>query len=330
MKKPTSLLRAMALATAGLGLVLASGCKTKPPVADQYTPTAGDKVQLGKIRPPVGYDVPRAKKIAQNQRIKVGTQLTAIEEAGNEKLLFPSQIARDIGVTPAQMRRRFMDTMLAARRFEVFDLGVNVVATEFDIIIDAQVTDSRQELVNIEGGARAVVTTVAVSVQGKNMAQNGEPLFPTAVRVQGVRGRSTGARLVIGPRDNIQTPEMQRRLAQEYSLALDLAYQEVTTRVADVLRPMARVLSASGNRVSLVGGFAHGFQAGDELVVFRSKIQKLAGGEVFTDVVAVAVVRCEGVGTDSSQCDVFRRDPEFQVQKDDYAVLSTVYRPRQE
>lgn len=321
-------LRALAFAAIAGGALL-SGCKTKPTAPpDQYTAPSAP-VRESALAMPVGVDVARARKIARNERIKVGTQLTAIEDPANAKLLFPEQVARDIGVTPAQMKRRFMDTMLAARRFDVLDLGVNPVA-EYDIIIDALVTDTRQELVNIEGGARAVVTVVSLSVQGKNMIKNGESLFPTAVRVEGIRGRTTGDRLVVGPRDDIRTPEMQRRMGQEYSVALQRAYEAATVRIADVLRPMAQVLSVNDNRVDLVGGFAHGFQGGDELVIFRSKIQALPGGEVFTDTAAVAVVRCDGVGTNSSQCMVFRRDPKFQVQKGDYAVLSTVYRPRQE
>ena len=321
--------RDLGAVVAGLGLLLLAGCKTKPP-ADQYTPATPARVQVAPIVMPAGADLPRAKLIAENRRIKVGTELTGIGAAGNDKLLFPERIATEIGVTPSQMRRRFMDTMAASRRFEVFDLGVAVAATAFDIIIDAQVVDTRQELVNIEGGARAVVTTVMLSVQGKDMANDGKPLFPTAIRVTGQTGRSTGARTVIGPRDNPQSPDIQRRMGQDYSAALQRAYEDATTRVADVLRPMARVLSVDGSQIGVVGGFAHGFQAKDELVIFRSTTAKLGGGEVFASTRPVAVVRCDGVGTESSQCTVFRRDPALQPQVGDYAVLANVVAPRQE
>jgi hypothetical protein len=74
--------------------------------------------------------------------------------------------------------------------------------------------------------------------------------------------------------------------------------------------------------VGIVGGTRHGFQSGDTLVLFHAETMTLGGRQVISRTQPLAVVRCDGVGTETSQCDLTQVDPRFQVKPGDYAVLS--------
>ena len=104
-----------------LGLALLAGCKsnTAPVKADPHA-VAPSKVALGPVKMPAGVDYARARLIAENRRTKLYTELVGIGDPSNEKLLFPARVAQDIGVTPVQMRRHFMDTVSRGRRFEIY------------------------------------------------------------------------------------------------------------------------------------------------------------------------------------------------------------------
>lgn len=313
---------AVALSVAA-SLLLMSGCKTSPGKESPHAATP-EKVVLGSIKMPAGVDFSRAKYIAENRRIKLYTELVGLGDPGNEKLLFPAKVAQEIGITPSQMRRRFMDTVAASRRFELYDSTNTVTQEATDIYVDCQVVGTQQELQTIEGGVRVAVTRVMLSLQMKDRSVKGQDklLFPAPVRVTGQTGRSTGDRTVVGPGENLQSADVQRRLGQDYQNAMQRAFEDASKRIDAILRPMGRVLAVDGTQVGIVGGSVHGLQGNDELVVFRATTAKLPGGEVFASTRPVAVVRCDGVGTESSQCTVFRRDPAYQPQVGDYAVLS--------
>jgi hypothetical protein len=162
---------------------------------------------------------------------------------------------------------------------------------------------------------------VRLSLQLKDR-YSGKLLFPTAVEVVGQTGRTTGDRAVIAPGESLQSPEVQRRLGQDYERAMQRAFDDAARRVEAVLRPMARVLAVDGEQLGFIGGSVHGMQGGDELVVFRATVAKVGETQVFATTRPVAVVRCDGVGTETSQCVLIRRDPAMTPQKDDYAVLT--------
>lgn len=270
---------------------------------------------------PGGVDYARARLIADNRRVKVYTELIGIGDPANEKLLFPARIAQEVGVTPVQMRRRFMDTVSKSKRFEIYDSAGSVTAEASDIVIDGQFTGATQDIQTIEGGVRVAVTRVRLSLQLKDR-YSGKLLFPAAVEVVGQTGRTTGDRAVIAPGDNLQGPEVQRRLGQDYERAMQRAFDDAARRVEAVLRPMGRVLAVDGEQMGLVGGTIHGLQSGDELVVFRATVAKVGETQVFSTMRPVAVVRCDGVGTETSQCTLIRRDPAMTAMQGDYAVLT--------
>ena len=319
MKSKLNTRSALAVSLAG-ALVLLVACKTAP-VKESPHAASAEKEVLGAIKMPAGVDYSRARLIAENRRIKLYAELVGVGDPANEKLLFPAKVAQDIGVSPVQMRRRFLDTVAKSRRFELYDSSSTVTAEASDIVIDGMFTGTTQDIQALEGGVRVAVTRVRLSLQMKDR-YSGKLLFPAPVEVVGQTGRTTGDRTVIGPRETVDNPDVQRRLGQDYERAMQRAFDDAAKRIDAVLRPMGRVLAADGNQLGLVGGSTHGLQGGDELVVFRATTAKVGTTEVFATTRPVAVVRCDGVGTETSQCAVIRRDPAFKPQAGDYAVLS--------
>jgi hypothetical protein len=83
------------------------------------------------------------------------------------------------------------------------------------------------------------------------------------------------------------------------------------------------VVSVDGNQFGMLGGQAHGLQGGDEVVLFRATTIKLPSGEEeFSSTRPVAVARCDGTGTRTSQCVVIKLSPDLKPQVGDFAVLS--------
>jgi hypothetical protein len=319
MKKAQPCRGALALAVASV-LVLAVGCKTAP-VKEDRNALVVVKPTVGPIKMPAGVDYSRARLIAENRKTKIYTEMVGIGDPANEKLLFPPAVAAAIGVTPRQMQRRFLDTVSRSRRFELYDSTSTVTAEASDIVIDGMVTGTTQDIQTIEGGVRVAVTRVRLSLQMKDR-YSGKLLFPAAVEVVGQTGRSTGDRAVIAPGENPQMPAVQRRLAQDYERAMQRAFDDAAKRIDAVLRPLGRVIGADGDQLGLVGGSTHGLQGGDEMVIFRATTARLGNTEVFATTRPVAVVRCDGVGTESSQCLIIRRDATLVPQVGDYAVLN--------
>lgn len=319
---PWSRLRWSAPLPALAVVAMLAGCKTLPTqkAADPHA-AAAVKVAEGPIRMGSGADYARARLVGENRRIKVYTELLTIQDPANDKLMFPARVAQDIGVTPAQLKRRFMDTVSRSRRFEIYDSASTVTAEASDIVIDGQFTGTTQDVQTIEGGVRVAVTRVRLSLQMKDR-YSGKLLFPAAVEVVGQTGRTTGDRAVIGPSERLDSPEVQRRLGQDYERAMQRAFDDAARRIEAVLRPHAKVLALDGDTVAVVGGGLHGFQPNDELVVFRATVARVGSGEVFATTRPLAVVRCESVGTETSQCRVIRREPGAKVEVGDWAVLS--------
>lgn len=309
---------AAALATS---LALLAGCPTPPVKEDRHTETS-ERLPQGNIRMPAGVDAKSVRLVEQGRRMKVYAELLGIDDARDKKLLVRDDVARALNITNTQMRRRFMDTVSRPRRFEVYDMTGSVTAEQSDLVVDAMVTQVTQEIKPIEGGVRVSVTQVRLSVQGKHR-YDGTPLFVAPVEVVGQTGATTGDRVVIAPGERVDNPDVQRRLGLDYERALQRAFDAASARMASVIRPVGKVVSVDAGQFGMLGGQAHGFQGGDEVVMFRATTIKLASGdEEFSSTRPVAVARCDGTGTRTSQCTIIKLAPNMTPQTGDFAVLS--------
>jgi hypothetical protein len=307
----------------GSGLAAGAAAAANPDAAKPV------KIARGPVRMPSGVDFSRMQLVNEARLIRVYTQMTGVGDSSDDKLLFSRDVAKNINLTNRQVNRRFMDMILATRRFQVFDDSTTVVrdgASQsldgklMDITIDGQVVGSTQEIIEISPYRKAR-TAVRLSVQLKDVV-SGEQLFPAGVSVNGEWGMAQGEGTLLPPSASTASPEMQVSLANDYQRALDKALTQAVLRIGQVLRPLGRVTFADEQTVSIIGGSRHGFQWGDTLVIFHVDMTQLGERQVIAHTQPLAVAHCDGVGTESSQCDLTLVDTRFHIAVGDYAVLS--------
>lgn len=308
-------------ATLCLAALLAS-CATDKPMLNPHAPEKIQQTQ-GAIRMPSGVYLGGLRTIDSAQRTKLYVQMEYIGDPGKDKLMFSPAVARSLDLTPRQMNRVLMDTILASRRFDVLSMDNTVTAEQSSFQITALVTDAYQKLEPTEGGRRVAVSRVKLSLQIKDL-YTGELLQDRAIAVEGQSGLSSGDRTVLGPKDDPNSPAVQQSLAADYKNALHRAFKEAAIRVGEIFRPLGKVVSIDADSVGLLGGIRQGFQGRDELVLFRVRTQPIAGKEEIVSTVPLAVVRCDGVGSNTSQCELIRKHPSLKLEVGDYAILSDV------
>jgi hypothetical protein len=85
---------------------------------------------------------------------------------------------------------------------------------------------------------------------------------------------------------------------------------------------MGKVIDVDGDSVSVIGGLRNGLQGGDEMVGFSAQLVKIGKTTEFGPVKASVALRCDGVGSATSQCDIIRRDPRYTLAVGDYVILT--------
>lgn len=328
-----------AIESAGLpalvGAMLLSGCLATPAQQLAATQAPGGlgacAAPAGEVLMPSGVDGERLRQLETGRPIKVYVEMLRFGDGKEDKALFPTEMAARTELSKGGLTRLLSDTILSARRFEVYDLGSSVAAEQTDIVIDTRVLEAVMNPANIEGQRKRVQVRVTMSVQMRN-TYTGQNLFPAAVLVEGRTGTGSGDGTVIGPLDDPNSPAIQRQLAFDYHNALRRAFREATYRISDTVRPMAKLLSVNGCDLGFFGGSRYGIQSKDELVVFRAQTARLGDREVLASTLPVAKVRCDGVGVENAQCKVSVLVKGYQPQVGDYAVVTdeAMRRSRQE
>jgi hypothetical protein len=326
----TMTLRKMSLFSIAAGL---AACASAPPAPspDAAVPI---KIQRGPVLMPPGADWSRMRLVDEARPLRVYTQMRGIGDPNDAKLLFSADVAQKLGLTNQQVNRQFEDMILQSRRFEVYDDATTVVregarqnfdGKRMDILIEGQVVGATQEIIPI-APYRKARTTVHLSVQMKDVF-SGRELFPGGVSPVGEWGMVQGEGTLIPPNASPSSPDMQISLGNDYQRALDKALRETVVRINDELRPLGRITFVDARSVGMVGGQKHGFQSGDDIVIFHADTTELGVGSERHTVLAhtqpLAVAHCTGVGTETSQCDLTRIDPNYSIAIGDFAVLDT-------
>jgi hypothetical protein len=319
------------LAAQLLVAVQATAAKKKP--APPPDPLAAEQITVieGALKMPSGFD-PRFMQLIDEARLmRVYTQIRGIEDAADSKLLFNRQAAEKLDLTNAQVNSQFASMIKSSRRFQVFDDSTTVVREQaiqsfdgktMDIVIEGMVQRSYQEPLPV-GPYRKVRTNIKLAVTVKDVP-TGEDLIAGGIAEEGDYGSTQGEGALLPQSASMDSPEMQSSMAADYHRALDKALAKVVERINKLLRPMARVSFVSDTAVGVIGGSAHGFQSDDQLVVFRPQYGDVNGKRKVVFTQPLAVIRCGGVGTESSQCDITHVDKRYTVAVGDFAVLSDV------
>ena len=312
--------RPLVRAAAVLALATLSACKTSP---DQPDRNAKPEVKetVGAITMPAGANYRLVQLAEKGIKPKIYTRVRGMGDPSNEKLLFAANVAATIGVTPVQIQRRFMDTVGKTKRYEVYDSSTSATPEASDYIVDAQFTSSTQELRRLEGGVRVSVTRGQVNA---NLIDrySGKPLWDAPVEAVGTTGGSSSDRIALQPNENERDPAVQQKLGIDYERAMQRAFDRLAARIDSDLRPMGKVVGTEGDGITIVGGQRNGLQRGDELVVFSASLTKIGDQNEFINMRPLVAVRCNGVGSATSQCDVVRRNPKQTVKIGDYVILT--------
>lgn len=320
------------LALLPITLLALAGCVTTgaPPEKPAKDPNAKERIQQteGPIRMSSRYDPKLMQAVNEGRQYRIYTQMSGIGEEADSKLLFPPQVAAKLGITNKQMSRRLMDTLMGTKRFVVFNDDFTVVQDQTqqkwgkddaDLVVDCKVVGTHQELKDISPYRKAI-TEVKLSVQLVNRL-TGESLFDGDVAVTGTWGMVQGEGTMLAPNIPVSSPDVQAQFGNDYERALSKAMDAAVERIDQIVRPVGRLVRANANAITMFGGTRHGFQSGDTVIVFRSITTKLGNTEVVSPE-PVAVAKCEGVGTESSLCDLTRLAPGLVARDGDYAILS--------
>lgn len=294
-------------------------------------PHAVQQVQVvqGPVRMASGFD-PRFMQLVDEARLlRVYTQMRGIEDPTDNKLLFSRETAAKLNLTNSQVNSRFMSMIMESRRFQVFDDSTTVVREQsiqsmdgktMDIVVEGMVQGGYQEVLPLTP-YRKVRTNIKLAVNVKDVI-TGEQLMVGGISVEGDWGSTQGEGTLLPPSASMNSAETQGSLAADYQRALDKAMAQAVARINQVVRPLARLTFVSEGSVGVIGGQSNGLQSGDELVVFRPSYIDLNGKKEVAHTQAMAVIRCDGVGTRTSQCDITHVDPRFTMAVGDFAVLS--------
>lgn len=299
--------RALAGLAAGLLLQACAVAQKVEIVPSLPMPPSADYARLNKLR-------------TEGRMPKVYVDMLRTGD-GQDKAHFPAEMAQLVDITPLGLTRLFTDTILKSRRFEVYDLRSTVTADQSDVVIDAQIIAANQDFKPLEGGVQAAQTSVLLSVQMKDI-YTGKYLLGTAVQVEGKTGLVSGDRTVLMPGESVSDPAIRNKLMIDYQRALRRAFVLAGQRIESILRPQAAITVVEGNDLALLGGQQHGFQDGDELVVFRAKVVTTGDRENFGITKPIALVRCTGVGTETSQCAIVRKLADVQPAETDFAIIT--------
>lgn len=309
-------------AAATAALLALAACQTTAPKKEK-DPNAKPEVKVseGGILMPSGANYRLVQLAEKGVKPKIYTQVRGMGDPSNEKLLFPARVMQKIGLTPPQIQRRFMDTVGKTKRYEVYDSSTSVTAEASDYVVDAQFVGSSQELRRLEGGVRVAVTRVQINA---NLIDrySGKPLWDAPVEAVGVTGMSSGDRVALQPADRDNDPAVQERLGIDYERAMQRAFDRLAARIDSDLRPMGKVVGVDGDGITIVGGLRNGLQRGDEMVVFSAGLTKIGDQQEFINMRPLVAVRCNGVGSATSQCDVIRRNPGRDFKVGDYVILT--------
>ncbi len=310
-----------------LALLVLGGCVSEPA---RHDPDAKVNVEQteGPIKMSSHYDPALMNAVDEGRQHRIYVGLLTIDDNATNKLLFPPSVAKKLGLTDKQLHRRLMDTLLATRRFVVFDEGYTGILDQAqqkwgkkdaDLVVGCMVTAAYQEVQDF-GSMRKAMTTVKLSFSLVNR-YTGENLFDRDAAVEATYGALQGEGAYWPASESLNSPEIQIKLANDFERAYAQALEAGVQRISQIVRPVGRVIQVDSHGINMYGGSRHGFQGNDTVIVFRTTKKKLGKNEI--DIVTpIAVAKCDGVGTDTSRCDITRIESGQTIQDTDYVILS--------
>lgn len=300
--------------------MLIGGCVSNGPIRPSSdSPGAGSCQAVGEVPLPNGADFGRMNLLEEGVRWAVYVGVRPYDQVQGLWPKLPPQFAQ--ALSPMQLDEMLVNAVKGSRRFEVFHAGHSLTNSYSNARVEMMLLPMEQQLRNTGSGYLKLHTKVLASVSVKDMG-TGADLLGSDLQVMGQFGHRTDGGLVVRQPGELLLPENEPRRLHDLRQALADAMDQVRERLEAKLLPIARLEVARGCDLSLSGGTHHGFQPGDNLVVFRPITVDRTGTKRLVGATAVARAHCAGVNAEFSQCRITRLAPNQQPQAGDFAVLS--------
>ncbi len=238
------------------------------------------------------------------------------EDVGGKLLVSSAKYLQNITVT--NLRQMLLDKIGDTQRFEVFDQELSGVMDESSIIVVGQVVGATQHIENLVV-ARKAITRVRLSVNISDTA-NGKVL--RAKTFTGHYGDKRGEGTVIVSTAELTSEQTQESLYKDYDRAMSDALNDVADYVESRYRPVGKITELSGDSFAMDGGYDHGFNGDDEVVVFRTQFSIVNGERVPGIMTGLARAKCPSVNDRSSTCQVVMKGSDGPIKHGDYVVVS--------
>jgi hypothetical protein len=266
------------------------------------------------IKIPSGVDPFRLKLLKKAEKLKVYVNMVGIGDAKDEKMLFPRAKGDAVG-THQQMNARFESAVKNTERFDAFSDTSGGVRDQSDLVVEGMIVAATQNIEDYEA-IRKAVTTVRLDIKIKD---TGSGRIIKARTLTGVYGDQKGEGTVI--RSDAEFASKSAELAGDYEKAMQEALMIGAGYLERTIRPLGVVDEVEGDVMTLIGGSNHGIRPNDRMVIFRAKTKRVGEVEAFGIMRPVAVVECDTVSSDTSQCQVKLKGKDWPLVKDDFAVL---------
>lgn len=271
-------------------------------------------VMAGGIVVPSGVDGARLDLIARGETVKVSVALFAVD--GGQNPLPPDWLAT-VG-SKEQLTERFVKKVEAAGRFKIFDSRYAIEKP--DVEVSGNFLETSQLVVPKGSGFKAL-TTVNLSLAITDTLTS-ERDADSCKESRFTYGDTAGVGARAANRNELDSEGFRMAKEQDRLEAIEQVLETAAYCLMARIRPVTKVLKASGDTVDLYGGKAHGLEAGDSLVVFAATPMQIGSKQVYT-YQPVAKIECPSVGKDVSRCGIIGRVKGApQVSAEHFAILS--------
>lgn len=252
-------------------------------------------------------------------QMKVYVQIKGEELGGKLLVSSADHLAR---ITVGNLQQMLLDKVKGTGRFDVYNMDSTGVMDQSSIVVEGRVVRATQHIENLIV-ARKAITRVGFSV---NIIETDTGKVLRARTFTGAYGDQPGKGTVVTSDSELRSPTMQDSLYKDYDHAMQDALEDVAVYLESRYRPVGRITEVLGDSVAIDGGEIHGFDGGDEVVVFRTKFSVQNGERVPGIMIGLARAACPTVGERTSTCRIAKKAAGATVQVGDWVVLADALR----
>lgn len=221
-------------------------------------------------------------------------------------------------VTIDNFRQLLLDRIKETGRFDVYNHDSTGVMDKTSIVVEGRIVRATQHIENLVV-ARKAITRVGLSI---NITETDSGQVLRAKTFTGHYGDKPGEGAVFVSDTALKDPQVQEALYKDYDRALNDALDDASGYLEAKYRAVGKVTEKAGNVFVMAGGEQHGFNGGDEVVLFRTRFTKQNDERVPGIMTGLARAVCSSVNEQTSTCKIVKMGNQGDVQPGDYAVVA--------